>query len=104
MLQELADLAIVAVRDRLGESVTYDRGGVESSITGEFDPAGVRVEIVDGIAVQSRAPRLFVRLADLPDDRAEVGDAWTARGFRYRVAEVDPDGHGAAVLRGERTG
>lgn len=87
--------------DTFGSTVTYTRLGVSSEITAIFDAAGVVVS-ADGSAIEGYAPFLGVRLADLPDVRAAHGDTWTVDSETYEVVGVDPDGQGAARLRGQK--
>ena len=98
---DLADAAIVATRDVFGDTIAYERGGVSTDIVAPFDAKGGVITLSDGTRLEVASPLLGPRLADLPDGKAMQGDVWTVGGRRYRVAEVVPDGHGAAQLIGE---
>lgn len=87
------------VRDVFGESITYQpQVGAPSPIVAVFDVAGAVVDLQAGVPVQSTAPTLLVRLADLPA-RPRAGDHFTrANGQAYEVTSVTPDGPGAVKL------
>jgi hypothetical protein len=89
-----------ATRRVFAEPATYTPlVGAPVAITGEFDAAAVSVTVADGVAVQTVGPRLSVKLSTLPGGAAEVGAVLVVRGISYTVAEIEPDGHGMALLR-----
>lgn len=97
---DLAALAQDATRSVFAESATYTPlVGAPVAIVGEFDAAAVQIDLAGGVAVQSVGPRLSVRLTDLPGDAAEVGAEVVVRSVTYAVTEIEPDGHGMALLR-----
>lgn len=102
---ELADSALAAGRDTFGETVAYTATGAAEpyDLVAIFDAAGTRVGISSGVAVESVAPRLGVRLADM-QAAPRIGDRWRVNGVTYAVREIEPDGHGGASLTGERIG
>lgn len=82
-----------------GEDATYTpqgQGGV--AISGAFDAQHQEVDVQTGVPVSTVGPVLGVRLADLPQAPAQ-GDQVTVRGVGYVVADIEPDGHGGALLR-----
>lgn len=75
-------------------------GGAAFAVVGVFDANGVRVNLSSGMAQESSAPRLGVRLADFAAE-PEYGDEWSVGGVTYRVVEVTRDSEGGAELTGE---
>jgi len=90
---QLADKAIVATRECLGEPVVYE--GVE--IRAEFDANFEAVDFIGEAESSSVSPVLGVRLVDLPSP-PKAGDTFTVRGAWYEVVDVRFDGSGAAHL------
>lgn len=60
-----------------------------------FDAPGTIV--LDGVGIESVAPRATCKLADVQD--ARHGDTLTVRGVSYVVQGYDPDGTGVVVLK-----
>lgn len=82
-------------------SITYQPyGGDPFDLVAVFSADGVRVELSSGVAQESSAPRLGVRLADFDTPPAQ-GDEWRVGGVTYRVVEITRDGEGGAELTGE---
>jgi len=89
------------VRDTFPTLVVYlPRSGGSHSITGIFDLASKVIEQdkSTGLNIDSTAPTLTVRLADLtsaprPQDTLTIGAS------TYEVYRVEPDGSGMAALR-----
>lgn len=97
---DLVALTQGATRGVFAEECTYaPPGGSPVLISGEFDAAALQVELSDGVAVQTVGPRLSVRLVDLPTENAAVGATVNVRNVAYTVSEIEPDGHGLALLR-----
>lgn len=88
-----------ACMTNLGSGVTYQPkdSDEETDITAIFDNAAFDVDFGNGGPVQSSQPWLGVKLADLPAD-PQIGDFVTAKGNRYRVIKIEPDGQGGARL------
>jgi hypothetical protein len=96
---ELLANADRAVRDVLGQAVTYAPGsGDPVEATGVFDKVYVRVDLGQP-GVSSSGPAVFLSLADLPvgapTDRNAV---LTIDGTDYTIHEIQPDGQGGAVF------
>lgn len=97
---DLAELAQDATRAVFGEAATYTAPlGSPVAITGEYDAAAVQVEIDAGVAVQTVGPRIAVKLDQIPGGVVTPGAGILVRGISYTVAEIEPDGHGMALLR-----
>lgn len=95
---DLAARVQVAGQRALGESVTYTPSGdAPVSIRGVFSEAGLHVELMAGVEVETRGPVLSVHLADLAAAPAH-GDAVTVRSQDYTVLQVIVDGEGDADL------
>lgn len=97
---DLAGVVQDATRAVFAEAATYTPPlGAPVAITGEFDAAAVQVELEGGVAVQTVGPRLSVKLSTLPGGAAAIGAGVVVRSVSYAVAEIEPDGHGMALLR-----
>lgn len=91
---DLAELVNVSIRDVFGVAVTYTpAAGSPQSITAIFDAAGTTVDVSAGVPVQTTAPMLDMRDADLATTAAQ-GDTVTIGATTYEVAHVEPDGNG----------
>jgi hypothetical protein len=91
------DLLDRAIRDDFGEAIVYHPAvGPAVSIVAPFDEAAATVDVSAGVAIESTAPALTVRLADLPA-RPAAGDTFTRTktGKGYEVATVTVDGPGS---------
>lgn len=89
------------VRDTFPTTVTYTpENGSPESITAVFDISArvVEVDRDTGLNVDSTAPTLTVRLADL-SDTPHVRDQAVIGSTTYEVYRVEPDGSGMAALR-----
>lgn len=62
--------------NEFGEVVTLTRCGSSYQMKGLFDSPGVSDENVDEVSVIAHAPRLFVRISDLPDSKPRKGDVF----------------------------
>ena len=97
----LADLANLATRRTVGEPLTYTpfATGTPVAIVAPFDEAFAIVDLQGDVPVQSTAPAIDVRLADLalaPACEDRVRRAST--GKLYEVITVQPGGAGTARL------
>lgn len=63
--------------DEFGEVVTLTRGGVSCKLKGLFDSPEVVNESVGEVSAIAHAPRLFVRISDLPDSKPRKNDVFT---------------------------
>ncbi len=89
-----------------GEDVLYHPtdGGAAVTVRACFRSAHKALDLDTGSTVNSTDPLCDVLLADLPElPRAGVS-AVTARGTRYVVREIQPDGEGMALLALQRMG
>ncbi len=95
----IADRAIRRTQARLGEPATYHGSGGDVALEhgAIFDDEHAEADLVTGELATSE-PMASIRIADLTDGIAHVGDELTVRTVRWRIAEVHPDGQGAAVL------
>lgn len=94
-------LTHAAVSDAFAEPVLYQpAGGDPFTVSGVFDEAYAEVEVLDGAPVSSVFPVLGVRLSQFGDSPPEAGDRLTIirTGTTYVVNNVNPDGHGWAIL------
>lgn len=86
----------------LGEAFTYQpQAGGAFTITADFSHPPLDVEIGGEVTWSTGAPALGIRAADLPDGFWPAnGDEITRLkdGAVYRVANVQPDGHGWITL------
>jgi len=97
---DLAELVQDATRSIFAEEATYTVPlGSPVLISGEYDAAAVQVEIDSGVAVQTVGPRIAVQLAEIPGGVVAVGAGIQVRGISYTVTEIEPDGHGMALLK-----
>ena len=94
---------LAACRDAFGESVSYTpAGGSLATITAVFELQGAIFDPSTGLIVRTGKPTLAVKISDLASPPARK-DAVTARGVNYTVTDVDPDGHGGALLTLQKT-
>lgn len=63
--------------DEFGEEVTLIRGGNSYAMKGLYDSPEVVNESVGEVAAIAHAPRLFVRISDLPDSKPRKMDVFT---------------------------
>jgi hypothetical protein len=63
--------------NEFGEVVTLTRGGVSRQLKGLFDSPEVVNENVGEVSAIAHAPRLFVRISDLPDSKPRKNDVFT---------------------------
>lgn len=63
--------------NEFGEVVTLTRGGVSCQMKGLFDAPEVVNESVGEVSAIAHAPRLFVRISDLPGSKPRKGDVFT---------------------------
>jgi hypothetical protein len=89
----------------MGVDVGYTRAPADPVLVrGVYDGAYQLEELVDGLPLASIRPVLGVRLGDLPGGVALRGDTLgPLEGVNYRVANVQPDGQGGALLILEKT-
>lgn len=98
MAWDLSDLLISAVRDALGEAVTYTpQGGDAQSITAVYRRGERRAVVADGFSEVQIETSIVLRLSDVTGTVAQ-GDAVTAGGTNYTVADVQRDTGGGARL------
>lgn len=100
---ERADRAALAV---FGEPVpiTYAPSvGSPVPVTGIFDEQYVLASGGAEAGVETMAPAVFFRLADLPVDPEDDEPILTIRGVSYRVIERPRDGMGGIILVLRRT-
>lgn len=96
----IADLALKATIKAFKSTVSYISAadpGNPISIAGVFSAPGKEVDPQTGAPVQSVAPKLGIRLADLPV-LPDAGDQVLVKGVTYNVFGVDEDGQGGAEL------
>ncbi|NUB12544.1 hypothetical protein GAY28_07355 [Azospirillum brasilense] len=95
------DLAHGPVAEAFAEEVLYrPSSGAPITVSGVFDEAYAEVADVDGQPVSSVFPALGVRLSDFGTAEPDTGDRLTIirTGATYAVNNVNPDGHGWAIL------
>ena len=63
--------------DEFGEEVTLIRGGNSYAMKGLYDSPEVVNESVGEVSAIAHAPRLFVRISDLPDSKPRKNDVFT---------------------------
>ena len=86
-----------------GEEITYtsnpQRGddGEPKKILAIFDNEYQQVDPETGVVVSSTAPRIGIRLIDLPK-APKQGDRALIQEKEYKVVEVQEDGQGGAAL------
>lgn len=99
--RELQGIADLAVRQQLGDTVTYSPGsrGLSSVVvSGVFDAAYQFVD-AGNAGVSSSGPAVFLTLSDLPSDPSDDHDATvTFQTVVYEIRESQPDGLGGCLL------
>jgi hypothetical protein len=81
-----------------GEKVIYQTvGGFETSLRAIVDMSYQVLDPDTGTLVQSRHPKMGIRVADLPNE-PQTGDRVILQDITYFVAEYQPDGQGGAEL------
>lgn len=63
--------------DEFGEEVTLIRGSENYAMKGLYDSPEVVNESVGEVSAIAHAPRLFVRISDLPDSKPRKNDVFT---------------------------
>ena len=63
--------------NEFGEVVTLTRGGVSCQLKGLFDSPEVVNESVGEVSAIAHAPRLFVKISDLPGSKPRKNDVFT---------------------------
>jgi hypothetical protein len=87
-----------------GESVAYAPSvGDPVTVTGIFDEAFALIDPATG-TVESLAPAVWLRLADLPVDLEDDDPTLTIRGRTYRPRQRERDGEGTVRMLLHRAG
>ena len=97
MLNDLANRALKAGINAMGESITYSRSDQSWQIKGMFQSAHIALDPETGGPVSSQQPIVGVNGRDLPVT-PKNNDRVTARGHVWRVRDVQPDGHTGFML------
>lgn len=63
-------------KDEFGEEVTLIRGGNSYAMKGSYDSPEVANESVGEVSAIAHAPRLYVRISDLPDSKPRKTDVF----------------------------
>tara|TARA_B100000035_G_scaffold181604_1_gene155030 strand:- start:31630 stop:31941 length:312 start_codon:yes stop_codon:yes gene_type:complete len=92
MLNDLANRALKAGINMMGEAITYTRADQSWQIKGMFQTAHIALDPETGGPVSSQQPILGVNARDLPIT-PKTNDRVTVRGHVYRVRDAQPDGH-----------
>lgn len=89
-----------AVRQQLGETVTYTPGvGEAVEVEGVFD-AVAQVVDPENPGVVTPSPAVFLTLDDLPSNpETDTSSRVTIRGTTYRAHTVRADGQGGVLLQ-----
>lgn len=71
-----------------GESVVLTRGKTSVTMNALFDAPGIDngEQLGGDVSATSHAPRLFVRSADLPDNKPAKGDVFTLEANEFHIA------------------
>ncbi len=99
--ESAADRASFFGADEFGVVAKYmTRGGTIAQITGQFDNPRINVQIGQVVESIDDRPTFTCPIEDLPADAlgGDAGDAIEINAKRYRVANIEPDGAGLAVL------
>ncbi len=99
--QDFDAAVLAATLDSFGEAVSYaPRDGTAFELLAEFHEEHARAGEGEVVRFSTRHIQLTVRLADFTLQGVEPrqGDRVTVRGIGYSIADVQPDGFGAAVL------
>lgn len=92
------DKALQTCLKTFGVPVKYGRNAVFYEITGIFDHNHFEVDVNSGVPISTVSPVLGVRVADLPDGKAEKSDRVEVNGTLYRLVDFKPDSCGGAKL------
>ena len=96
---DLAAAADRTVLEHLGEPVVYRPAvGDPVPVTGIFDAPSALVQGGGQLAVEARAPTVFLILVDLPTNPEVDTPTLTIGGVDYEVIDTHPDGLGGIVL------
>jgi hypothetical protein len=95
---DLADRALKAVRNVLGEDVTYNpSAGDPLTIKGVFNKQHIEIDPGGSVSVSSNRPNLLIRLADLENEPTK-SDTVEIDATEYAVVDCQEDGEGGALL------
>lgn len=74
--------------EEFGETVTLTRGNASVAIRGLFDAPGIEggEQLGGEVGAISHAPRLFVRSADLPDNKPTKADIFSIEANEFHKA------------------
>lgn len=97
MLNDLANRALRAGIQVMGEPITYARGEQTWAIKAMFQDAYVGADPETGGPVSTVQPVAGIDARDLPI-KPKGGDTVTARGKTFRVRDAQPDGHTGVTL------
>lgn len=97
MLNDLANRALRAGIQVMGEPITYARGEQTWALRAMFQDAYVGADPETGGPVSTVQPVAGIDGRDLPI-KPKGGDSVTARGKTYRVRDAQPDGHTGVTL------
>lgn len=97
MLNDLANRALRAGIQVMGEPVTYSRGAQSWSIRAMYQDAYIGADPETGGPVSTVQPVAGIDARDLPI-KPKGGDLLQVRGGLYRVRDVRPDGHTGVTL------
>lgn len=97
MLNDLANRALRAGLQVMGEPITYSRGEQSWPIRAMFQDAYRGADPETGGPVSTIQPVAGIDTRDLPI-KPKGGDTITVRGKTYRVRDAQPDGHTGATL------
>jgi hypothetical protein len=97
MLNDLANRALRASIQVMGEPITYARGEQSWAIKAMYQDAYIGADPETGGPVSTVQPVAGIDARDLPITPRK-GDAVTARGETFRVRDARPDGHTGFTL------
>jgi hypothetical protein len=97
MLPDLADLALSAVVDVMGQPIVYRRRGQQWPVEGVYQASHVAMDPDTGVQVRSTQPVVLISGADLPMS-PQQGDEVQVDGTSFTVRDPQPDGHGGWLL------
>lgn len=91
------DIDAFFATDAFGKMATYTRSGYPAvSIPVIFDAPGAAATLVDWTEVETTAPKVLCRTADVPN--VSHGDMVTVDAKPYKVIGISPDGTGITTL------